>query len=93
MSATEIEPLDSMVDDDVDYPGTPACNTAWTGWHKDRRGEEVVICKDAAGYLVTQSDGGQEAHGAGFRWRDMKSGYELAGVKAYKSVCGKPCRT
>lgn len=92
MSGTDNEPLVSMVDDDVAYPGTPACSTAWTGWYKARRGEEWVICKDADGYLVMASDGKTDAYRPGLSWRDVKSAYELEGIKAHKSVCGQPCR-
>lgn len=67
------------------------CYEAWTGWYRHPRGGTYKICKDSDGYLVHKPGGGVDAWGRGYTWRDVKSGYGLAGVNAYQSRCGGSC--
>jgi hypothetical protein len=68
------------------------CTTAWTGWYNHPRGGVYKICKDGDGYLVYKPGGGVDAWGTGYTWRDVKSGYGLAGITAYQSRCNASCR-
>jgi len=58
---------------------------SWTGWYKHPRTKKTwAICKDRDGYLVYKPGGGRDAWGTGYTWREVKSGYGLAGVGWFK---------
>ncbi len=82
------------LDDDVSTASPPGLDTnrAWTGWYRHPRGGVYAICRDPDGYLVYKPGGGIDAWGAGYTWRDVKSGYGLAGVAAYQSRYQQSCR-
>lgn len=65
---------------------------SWTGWYKHPRGGVYKICNDSDGYLVYKPGGGIDAWGKGYSWRDVKSGYGLAGVEKYQERRGNGCR-
>ena len=67
-----------------------ACTKPWTGWYK-KGGSVWRICKDSDGYRVRKPGGGVDSWGTGYTWSEVKSGYGLSGVKAYKSTCGPAC--
>ena len=91
MSTLEIGFWDDEVAIIVEKIDFRACTTAWTGWYRHPRGRVYKICKDKDGYLVFKPGGGIDAWGRGYTWREVKSAYGLAGVRAYQSRCGQKC--
>ncbi len=50
------------------------------------------ICKDRDGYIVYKPNGGQDVHGTGYSWDDVKSQYGLGSYddKSNKSYTNCP---
>ena len=90
--AVDFGHLDNDVAILVDSSDFSAYLASWTGWYRHPRGGTYRICKDGDGYLVRKPGGGTDAWGTGYTWRNVKSGYGLAGVSAYQSRTGTSCR-
>ena len=65
--------------------GIAVSGTSFAGkihYYKDSGGAKYRICKDSDGFIVYKPNGGQDMHGRGYSWKDVKRQYGLG--KWYK---------